>query len=755
MHTGAQRGYLGLMALLAAAYWLTPTGVARNAAELVFALAAAVAVAAGAWLDRSRRPAWSVFTLGVLAIAAGDAVALGYAWADRPLPFPSGADAGYLCSYLVISTGLALLQRGRPWDLAGLLDAAVMTVGGGVLLWVALSGPIEGGPDTTVLTELAYPVGNIVMLALLVWLVTSPVFVLEREVVIALALGLVATLVGDTVYALASTILTPQDRLFESAYLTMYAAFGYAGLRSGTSVLPGVSTTRPAASGLLSPVRLLAMYGSLLVIPAALLLTIVRDGGVQDLLALVIASTLLTLLVPTRMGIANRQLRISRDERDRFREDLQHQAAHDPLTNLPNRAYLLELLTGVMHRAARLGQEVAVLFVDLDYFKRVNDTLGHAAGDEALRVTAERMRATLRASDVLARQGGDEFVVVIDPVPPPADLVEIADRLVEAVSAPIMTGAGRALIGASVGIALARDGEIVPEQLLQSADLAAYRAKANGRGRVEMFDAALREELQARSDLEARIRAALAAGEFELHYQPVISLAAGQLHGYEALIRWRDPGRGLIPPNDFIPVAEESQLISEIGRWVLNRATRQLAEWVRTDPVGHAEVTVAVNISARHLASRSLVQEVRQALHESGLPARQLVLEITETVLLDEPAADLPLRELRALGVTISLDDFGTGYTSIGQLQKLQIDTLKIDQSFLRTTDPGTTALVHLMITAAHAFGLDVVAEGVETAEQLERLTAQGCELAQGYYLGRPVPPQDILVGSAAEIVPD
>jgi diguanylate cyclase len=226
----------------------------------------------------------------------------------------------------------------------------------------------------------------------------------------------------------------------------------------------------------------------------------------------------------------------------------------------------------------------------------------------------------------------------------------------------------------------------------------------------------------------------------------VIGVATGTLRSYEALIRWRHPERGMIPPNDFIPAAEESLLICEIGRWVLHTATKQLAAWTWQDPDGHGNVTMAVNISARHLASRALVDEVRHALHESGLEASRLVLEITETVLLDEPTADAHLRDLRALGVTVSLDDFGTGYTSIGQLQKLQVDTLKIDQSFLRSEEVTSQALVQLMVTAAHAFNLDVVAEGVETREQLDRLAAIGCELAQGYYLGRPKPARDIPV---------
>jgi diguanylate cyclase (GGDEF)-like protein len=742
------RWYPALVAILITVYWLT-SGLTRNVMYIVVGLCAVGALVLGGRRDRPRRAAWMMFALGVSLAAGGDLVAAWYVATDREMPFPSLADLGYLMQYLCLCSGLALFARKRRPDLAGLLDAAVLSVGGALVLWVALGGSARIGWNAVDLVGLAYPIANITFLTFAVWLATGPPGLIDSGVLRLLTVGICFGLIGDTCYGLSDGTLTPQDRAFGTMYLLMSACWGYAALRSATAA---PTPRKPHRN--LSHQRLFLTYASLLVVPGVLTLGLARQTLDVDENAVIVAAALLALLVPTRMWHSTRQLEFSTRQRDRYRDDLVHQAAHDPLTDLPNRAYLLELLTPLMYRASRAGHEVALLFVDLDFFKRVNDTLGHAAGDEVLRTTAERMKSVLRAGDVIGRQGGDEFVVLIDPVPSPADLMEIANRIVTVVSVPVVTAAGRAVIGASVGIALARDGEVDPEKLLQDADMAAYRAKANGRGRVEMFDAALRQELEVRLALETEIRTALAEEQFELYYQPVIDVPTRSLYGYEALIRWRHPVRGLVSPIDFIPVAEESMLICEIGAWVLHTATRQLATWTRDDPDGHGRVTVAVNISARHLASRSLIDEVRHSLHASGLPASRLILEITETVLLDEPTADAHLRDLRALGVTISLDDFGTGYTSIGQLQKLQVDTLKIDQSFLHATDPGTLSLLQLMVTAAHAFGLDVVAEGIETQEQLDRLTSIGCEHAQGYFLGRPAPAHDVHTPIPASPIP-
>ncbi|MGV8968271.1 MAG: putative bifunctional diguanylate cyclase/phosphodiesterase [Cellulomonas sp.] len=423
-------------------------------------------------------------------------------------------------------------------------------------------------------------------------------------------------------------------------------------------------------------------------------------------------------------------------ERQSLQDVLAHQAAHDPLTELANRTSLLELLSAALHRGQRAESLVGVLFIDLDHFKAVNDTLGHRAGDDVLRVAAARMRDLVRAGDTVGRLGGDEFVIVVEPLNNPGDLVELAARVIAILSEPMPIGDRTVVIGASVGIAVNPDGATDANQLLHHADVAAYRAKAAGRGRAEVFDEALRRELDGRADLEAAIVTGLAGGEFLLHYQPVVELSSGAVSGYEALIRWQRPGHGLVAPDTFIPTAEQSNLICEIDRWVLAEALHQLARWMRVDP----KITMAVNISGRHLASVSIVADVARALRRADVSAAHLILEITETVLVNEPASTARLRALRELGVGISIDDFGTGYTSIGQLQHLHADILKIDRSFIGSPTPGAHALVELMINAAHSFGLRVVAEGVERADQLTPLIEMTCDSAQGYYLARPQP---------------
>lgn len=437
-----------------------------------------------------------------------------------------------------------------------------------------------------------------------------------------------------------------------------------------------------------------------------------------------------------------RQIVSSVRQREELQTALAHQAAHDALTELPNRTQALGLTGSALFRGRRAGSMTGLLHVDLDGFKAVNDSHGHACGDEVLREVAGRLRDAIRAGDVVCRLGGDEFIVLVEPVETEHDLVELAQRLIAGVGEPIPAGGDQIRIGASIGIAVSRDGTTDADVLFAEADAATRRAKANGQGRAEVFDDALRAQLAARAELEAAIAAALAAGEVQLHYQPVIDVPTDRVVGFEALVRWERPGHGMVHPDAFIPVAEASRLIFELDRWALLEATCQLAEWrcAAGAAAEEWELTVAVNVSGRHLTDRRVVQDVAEALAVSGLPAHLLVLEVTETVLVDDPMAIDHLAELRAMGVAVAIDDFGTGYTSIGQLRHLPVDTLKIDRSFVASTDPGQGELVALMIRAAHTFGLTVVAEGVEDPEQLARLRADGCDQAQGYLFHRPLP---------------
>ncbi|WP_432510402.1 EAL domain-containing protein [Kineococcus sp. SYSU DK001] len=442
-------------------------------------------------------------------------------------------------------------------------------------------------------------------------------------------------------------------------------------------------------------------------------------------------------------------------ERERLRAVLAHQATHDALTGLPNRARAGELISAALDRAARHPDDpsarVGLLFVDLDHFKAVNDTHGHTAGDQLLRVVGARMSACLvdgpgvgaGFEGALARLGGDEFVVVVERAGDQGRLVDLATRLLDAVCAPVeLSGrhaGARVRVGASIGVATSPPGGCSAERLLVEADAAAYRAKSAGRGTVEVFDDALRRDIAHRTALEEALRTGLDAGELVLHYQPVVDLTSSAVTGVEALVRWDRPGHGLVGPDHFVAVAEDSDLVCDLGRWALLTATAQLAAW---DAEGGAlaGIGAAVNVSGRHLAQPRLLGDVAVACAGAGLAPERLTLEITETVLVDEPTAREHLRALRALGVKVALDDFGTGYTSIGQLSRLPVDVLKIDRSFIASGDRAHADLVQLVVGAAHSFLLGVVAEGVEQDDQLQALRALGCDAAQGFLLGRPRP---------------
>ena len=438
--------------------------------------------------------------------------------------------------------------------------------------------------------------------------------------------------------------------------------------------------------------------------------------------------------------------------REELQEELAHQASHDALTGLPNRAQTLRHLSATLEQGQLARARTGVLFIDLDGFKAVNDTHGHAAGDEVLREVARRLTAALRPGDAVGRLGGDEFVLTIDNVAVVSDLIDLGQRLIAAVtwSGPVEVGGSavqQVRIGASVGVSVSSD-DSTADTLLAEADVAAYRAKHHGRGRVEVYDDRLRAELAEQADLEIALRRGLEVGELYLHYQPVVNLASGGLVGYEALARWSRPGVGPVPPDVFIAAAEASTFVCDLGRWVLAEATSQLARWRATGQAGFArgqsEPTIAVNVSGRHLAEPRVLADVHDALTACGLPPGLLVLEITETVLMDDPRARQHLQELRARGIQVAIDDFGTGYTSISALSTTPADILKIDRSFIDSEDPGHHQLATLITRAAHTFSLRVVAEGIETAAQLARMQADGCDEAQGYLFSRPLPPEAV-----------
>jgi diguanylate cyclase (GGDEF)-like protein len=431
-------------------------------------------------------------------------------------------------------------------------------------------------------------------------------------------------------------------------------------------------------------------------------------------------------------------------ERKRQEARIEHLAYHDALTGLPNRAMLMDRLARTLAHAQRARQQVAVVFLDLDRFKLVNDTLGHHVGDQLLQEVARRLREALRDDDTVARVGGDEFQVVLGNVAGASDAARVAEKLMLVLSEPFVLEGQELHVTASLGVSLfPRDGAS-GELLLKYADTALYEAKGEGRNAYRFFSAEMNVQAHGRLQLENDLRRAVERDELVLHYQPQLDLATGEVSAVEALVRWRHPRRGLVPPNAFIPMAEETGLVLGIGEWVLAEACRQVGAWQRA---GVGLPRVAVNISARQLQRPGLDGAVRRALAASGLAPQALELEITESsVMLDPQHARAVLQSLRDLGVQLSIDDFGTGYSSLAYLKRLPLDRLKIDRSFIHgfPADGDDAAIVETIIVMTHKLGLRVIAEGVETLEQRLQLERQGCDEMQGFLLAHPVPADEL-----------
>ena len=412
-------------------------------------------------------------------------------------------------------------------------------------------------------------------------------------------------------------------------------------------------------------------------------------------------------------------------------------AFFDPLTTLPNRALLVDRLEQSLARAARHRRAVAVLFMDIDNFKEINDTYGHAAGDHLLISIAAVLQAALRANDTAARIGGDEFVVVLEDVQDAHEARRAAERLLQALSVPFSYSDRRIDVSVSIGVALGTSRDDRPEALIQQADLALYRAKRSGKARIEVFDEELNREVQERRELEQELRQAVERREFRVFYQPKVLLETGRIVGLEALLRWEHPTKGLVLPAKFIDLAEETGLIQAIGSWVI----RQACEQARDLQHGNLTAVVSVNLSARQFRQPDLVDQIAAALKRVGLNPASLALEIPEAVIIERrDSARATLQALKRLGVRIVVDDFGTSYASLQLLKDLPIDFVKLDRSLMANVgrDPQATAIVSTMITVGHALGLKIVAEGVETAQQAAWLRELRCDYAQGFYYGKP-----------------
>ncbi len=525
-----------------------------------------------------------------------------------------------------------------------------------------------------------------------------------------------------------------------------------------------------------SPAALEALGGTAETVVGAQLLQLVHPGDVADAVRLlgqavargresvrgewrfqtvdgraVLSEHVATSLLdePTVEGIVLNSRDVS--ERAELERQLTHQAFHDPLTHLANRALFLDRLEHAYRRAGRAPGGVALLFLDLDDFKRVNDSLGHAAGDQLLVQASARIAAELRDGDTLARLGGDEFAILAEDIAVTGFATSLSERVVATLRVPFALEGKSICIGASVGIATSRDADS-PSDLMRNADLAMYIAKTRGKGGCAVFEPHMHEDVVVRLDIEADLRRAIEDEELTLVFQPVVGLSGRQLLGAEALVRWTHPTRGMIPPSTFIPIAEEAGLIVPLGRWVLREACRQAKRWY--DETGQ-RVHVGVNVSARQVHDTSLFDDVRVAVEESDIRPEQLLLEITESVLMrDSEDAQRVLLLLKSLGVTLALDDFGTGFSSLSYLQRFPIDVLKIDKSFVEPMADASydPRLVRAIISLGQSLGMRIVAEGIETPEQLEALRALGCGMGQGYLFDRPMMSDELLARIKREL---
>lgn len=798
---------LGVLFVAGALYLGLPSAAARaalsNGLGLVLTGVVLVTTAVAARIGARRaagggRP-WAWFAVAFGLALAGNLVWAIAEWRLARAPVASLADGLYVLYYPAFLMGVLNLPRQRQTSSERfklLLDMTTVMLAGLLTLWVFWLDPLMRAASPSGLNlalALAYPTGDLVLL----W---ALVMALYRRAADQPVLPLALLLLGVAVQAITDLMFGQQSVLgvyATGSLLDLGWAFSLVcfGAAAGEQVLAGRSAALPSGAAPLSVgawlhrVRFGLPFAVILVAFWLLVaghpenhtaLTAVKFNllalGAGVLLALVIARQTLTLmdnlalaralqvelterqLAQSALQRLNQELERRVEERTqallavntqlRQSEDrLQRDAFYDGLTKLPNRALFLDRLERSIARAQRQTHyRFAVLFLDFDGFKVVNDSLGHTLGDQLLVEIARRLALTLRNADTIARLGGDEFVVLLEDIGAGQDAIAAAERIQAELAVPFELGGRRFFTSASIGIVLSEGAYEQPSDVLRDADIAMYQAKSLGKARSVVFDATMRQRAVERLNMESELRQALERGEFVLHYQPILDLQTQRISGFEALLRWRHPERGMVSPAEFIPVAEETGLIVPIGQEVLREACRQMAEWHRQFP-DEAPLSISVNLSARQFKQTELAALVAGILTETGLAAHSLKLEITESAIMEEAdAAIRTLAALRALGVQVQIDDFGTGYSSLSYLYRFPIDTLKIDRSFIwrMGTDGDRSEIVRTIITMAHNLGLSVIAEGVETPEQLERVTVLACEQGQGYLISRPLAPDQV-----------
>ncbi|MDQ3765773.1 MAG: EAL domain-containing protein [Actinomycetota bacterium] len=717
-------------------FLLPPTGPPARILYVGFNIAAVVAIVYGTLSNRPAQPrGWYALAGGQAFYALANAI-----WLQTP-PFPSPADALYFISYALLFLGLALLihdlKAGR--DRTGTIDSLIVAISMGVLAWIFLIHPYVGLSELPLLSKLvsiAYPLTDILLLAVLARLFFIPGTRLPSFWI--LVGGVLAQLVADIVYTL--NLLRGQfqyGQWYVAGWLLLALLMGAAALHPSMGSFikqkPGEVESTP------SPWRLAALGLVPLMASSVLIVQEVLDRNFKHLVITIIVMALFALVIIRLIGLVSDIKR-----RKALETELSHLAFHDHLTGLPNRALFRDRLETALRRATRRGEPLAVVMIDMDGFKGINDSMGHHVGDSVLVEIAHRIEASLRASDTCGRLGGDEFGLLLEESDA-AIALKAVERLYEELLPPFIFEDTEFFLQASSGISVAAGGED-EDALLRNADSAMYAAKERGDGNCQVFEPQVHNRAIQELTLRSELRRAIANDEFLLEYQAIADLTTGRTVGAEALVRWIHPTKGSIPSKHFIEIAEQTGLIVPLGGWVLENACREAAMWNLLSE-GRPAFHLAVSLSARQLGDPELAERIGEILSATGLAAKNLVLEITETSLAGdlEPAID-DMRRLKELGVRLAIDDFGAGYSSLPNLKRLPVDMVKIDRGLVGETasTPEEWSLTHAIVKLIRALGLETVAEGIEDVAALAHVRDLGCDLAQGSYIAEPMPAETL-----------